>query len=343
MPVQLRLALSGAQRAGPEFQFLDQHAPVRPPVQIQREARIGDPVPPPGGLGQILERPLAGDRRHDIAVLRRHRPEQRLTRGRLGELRQLHLGRGQVQHRLQHGNVNHLALSGGVALHQGGGDGAIGEGSGQDIGGIDAATVRPLAPLLIGQMRQIVAGGGMNRWRIGRQLRRRSGLPITGNGAIDQFRIDFGQCCIAKSEAGHHARSEILHQHVDVRHQPADDLHRARVLQIQHQTALAGVQLAIGRAGAVPQWRPMPGQLALGGFHLDHIRPRVGQQPGAIRSGDGGGKVEHAQIGEGTGHLGLSLLVLGLPACCCRPAREASRNARGSVVRSRFAKSGFCL
>ena len=38
---------------------------------------------------------------------------------------------------------------------------------------------------------------------------------------------------------------------------------------------------------------------AFGWLNLDNIRPRIGQQPGAIRTGDGGGEIKHAQIGEG--------------------------------------------
>ena len=188
--VQRREALFGRHRARPRLDAAHQAGPVLAAIGIDRKARIANPFGMADHLHQALEGLLAGDRDHDITVRGFDRPEHRpLSRLHL-ELRPLHFVQRQAQHRFQHRDVDVLALPAAVALIQRRADGAERIDAGEHVGVIDAAIVRPAAPGLIGEMRHLVAGGGMDDRRIGRQFGRRPGLAVAGDRAIDQFRIE---------------------------------------------------------------------------------------------------------------------------------------------------------
>src|SRR5262249_61529305 len=85
---------------------------------------------------------------------------------------------------------------------------------GKHIGDVDAAIIRPALFALIGHMRQVVARGSMNYRGVGGQLRRRAGLPIAGNRAINQLGPDLFERGVIEPEAAHHAATESLAEHI---------------------------------------------------------------------------------------------------------------------------------
>ena len=191
-----------------------------------------------------------------------------------------------------------LALPGCRALIQRRRDRAERIDAGEHVGVIDAAIVRPASSGLVGQMRHLIAGGGMDHRRIGRQFRRRPGLAVSGDRAIDQLRIELMQRGIVELQSPHHARAKILDQHIGGRDQPANRFHSLGRFQIEHQAVLADIELAEGGAAIVAHRRTGPHRLAFGGFDLDDLRAHVGEHPRAMRSGNRGRKIEDAQAGE---------------------------------------------
>ena len=189
-------------------------------------------------------------------------------------------------------------LPGGRALVQRRRDGAERIDAGEDVGVIDAAIVRPAASGLIGEMRHLVAGGGVNHRRIGRQFRRRAGLAVAGDRAEDQFRVEFMQRSVVELQPPHHAGTKILDQHVRGRDQPANGFQALGRFQIQHQAVLADIELAEDGRAIVADRRAGPHRLAFLGFDLDDLRAHIGEHSGTMRSGNGGRKIEDAQAGE---------------------------------------------
>ena len=202
---------------------------------------------------------------------------------------------GQAQHRFQHRHVDMLAFLIDRALVQRRRDRAERIDAGEDVGVIDAAIVRPASSGLICKVRHLIARGGVDHRRIGRQFRRRPGLAVSGDRAIDQLRIELAQRSIVELQSPHHARAEILDQHVGACDQTANRFHSLGRFQIEHQTFLADVELAEGGAAIIAHRRAGSHRLAFGGFDLDDLGAHIGEHPRAMRSGDRGRKIEHAQ------------------------------------------------
>ena len=279
----------------PGFDAIHQCRPVVAAVAIARKARIADPFGMADHAHQALKRFFARDRQHDIAIGGRDRAEHRPRGRRHRELRPLHLVERQGQHQFQHRHVDVLAFAGDRALVERGRDGAERIGAGEDVGMIDAAIIRPLAARLVGEMRHVVTGGGMDDGRIGRQLRRGAGLAVARDRAIDQFRVERAQRLMIELQAAHHAGAEILDQDVRGCDQAAHRLCALLRFEVEHEALLADIELAEGRGAAVAHRRAGPHRLALGGLDLDDLGAHVGQHPRAMWTCDGGRKIEHAQ------------------------------------------------
>ena len=166
--LQRRDAFLDRELLGPLLELVDELVPVHAPVGVFLEARIGQPVAPAGGRRHVLEGALACRRQHDVAVLGLDRPVHRPRRHLEVELRAVDLAQQHADQGLEHRDVDHLALAGDVALMQRRQDGAHGIGAAGIVGDEDAAIVRPLAALLVEEMRHVVAGRGVDHRRIGR-------------------------------------------------------------------------------------------------------------------------------------------------------------------------------
>ena len=134
----------------------------------------------------------------------------------------------------------------------------------------------------------------MNCRRIGCQARGRSGLPVAGNRAVDQFGMRPRQRLVIEVEALHHAGAEILHQEIAGGDEAVHDLLRLGPLQVEHDALLAGVKLPERGRHAAAQRRAGAHHVALIGLDLDHVGAEIGHHPGAIRAGDRGGEIHHA-------------------------------------------------
>ena len=72
-----------------------------------------------------------------------------------------------------------------------------------------------------------------------------------------------------------------------------------RRLQIEDEALLAGIELPEAGAGAVSQRRARAHHVAFGRLDLDHLGAEIGQQPGAMRTGDRRREIEHAKPVQG--------------------------------------------
>ena len=127
----------------------------------------------------------------------------------------------------------------------------------------------------------------------------RSALPETGDGAVDQAGIDFCQLLVRKSQATHHRRPEILHQHVRGFNQPGEDLFAFCRFQVEGQRFLVGVlsqetgahQLLV-EFGHIAQLARQVAALRI--FDLDYIRAQQRQVQRGKRPGQHVGHVQDA-------------------------------------------------
>jgi hypothetical protein len=173
-------------------------------------------------------------------------------------------------------------------------DGPEGIGAGQHVGDEDAVVVGPRAAVLVGQMGEVIARGGVDDGRVGGQSGRGPGLAIAGHGAEHEIGTHGPEGLVVEPEPLHHAGPEILHHEIGVGDQALDDVDGRGLLEIEHEAPLARIELPEVAAHPVAQRRPGAHQLAVRGLDLHHVGAEVGQQPGAMRTGDGGREVEDA-------------------------------------------------
>ena len=87
---------------------------------------------------------------------------------------------------------------------------------------------RPIPVAGVSHQRPVEAALGMNDHRVGRTLGGGAGLPVAGDRAIDQPRIDPAQRLVAEPETIHHAGPKILDQDIGFRDQPVNQLRSPR-------------------------------------------------------------------------------------------------------------------
>ena len=133
----------------------------------------------------------------------------------------------------------------------------------------------PLAARMIGNVREIIARGRVYDRRIGRLVGGRSRLAITRDGAEDQAGVIGGHARVIEAEPLHHAGTIVLDHDVGTADQPPRRRHGLRTLQIEDDAPLAGIELAVGRACAVPERRTAAHEVALGRLDLDDIRAEI--------------------------------------------------------------------
>ena len=184
---------------------------------------------------------------------------------------------------------------------------------------IDAAIVRPGAPGLVGQMRHLVAGGRMDHRRIGRQFRRRPGLAVSGDRAIDQFRIELAAARRSRASTAASRRGENSPP-ARRRSRPAGGRPRAPSGDFRSSTRLFLPTLSWPKA--VEQLLRTGGRVRIVspslGLDLDDLRAHVGEHPRAMRPGNRGRKIEHAQAREAA--CQIPLIVTGYGHSCKTPS-----------------------
>ncbi len=188
-----------------------------------------------------------------------------------------------MHHRLQHGDLEQLALAGASPLDQ------CGHGS---HGGVDAGHGvghgRPQ------QARVARVGGDAQeaRERLGDGIVARPvgvGPVLTeaGDRDIDQARVDRLQLLVVGPHARGRAGPEVLDVDVGLGDQLAEHLRVRRFLEVQADRALAAiVGLEVRRIEAASE--VAVGVADLGAFDLDHVGAKVGQGHGRAWPGDEG-------------------------------------------------------
>ena len=125
-------------------------------------------------------------------------------------------------------------------------------------------------------------------------LRRRGpGLPVAGDGGVDEARVLLRERRVVESQARHHAGPVVLDEDVGGACEPPERVARRGLLQVEDDTELAAVDgverraLGAGRSGhrarGVAAWR----------LDLDYARPHIAEYHRAVRPGHHLGRVEH--------------------------------------------------
>jgi hypothetical protein len=132
---------------------------------------------------------------------------------------------------------------------------------------------------------------------------------------------DLPQVVVRQAEAPHDVGGEVLDHHIEVRHQPFDQLDGLRLLEIERDARLSGIAVDEDRAHRRRQRPGLPAERRqqadaiadFGRLDLDHLRPHVRQQTRAVPAGHGPGEVENLDTAQ---HAFLRLAHRPLPPGC---------------------------
>ena len=156
-----------------------------------------------------------------------------------------------------------VALAGAFPVVKRGGDGEAGLDGGRHVG----QPVSGLERFAAGQAGdRHHAGRRLDRGVVGGRRRARPRLPVAGYGAVDEARIDLLQRLVAKAHAVHRPGLEVLDDRIGGSGQPAHDLARAGMLEVEGGGTLAGID----------------GEEQRGHAGLDEARVRGGAQTAAL-------------------------------------------------------------
>ena len=106
-------------------------------------------------------------------------------------------------------------------------------------------------------------------------------------------------------QPSHHAGAKVFDDDIGGRDQPADHFGRLFRFQIEDKALLADIELAEGGAAIIPQRRAASHRLAVGLLDLDDLRAHIRQHSRAMRTGDGGRKIENAKTREALCQISL--------------------------------------
>ena len=210
---------------------------------------------------------------------------------------------------VEQGHVDVLTFAGALGVAQGGLDGHGGVQAGEQVGHGHAHLLRATA-------RQVVAFAGdahqaahaLDGVVVAGALAVGAGLAKAGDGAVHQAGVDGAQALEVKPVAGHVAHLVVLHEHMGVLHQLADQRLAFGLGDVAGDGALVAVGAQVvggfGRVCAVTpaqKWRaPAAGVVAAGvaaagrSFDLDHIGAEIGQGLRAPGPGEHAGQIEYA-------------------------------------------------
>jgi hypothetical protein len=141
------------------------------------------------------------------------------------------------------------------------------------------------------------------------------------------FGVLLAQGLVTQAHARGRAGRQVLHQHVGVLQQLAEDFKRLRLLEVERQAFLGAVGPDEVRGLALDAGVVGAGEVArAGALDLDHARAEVGELAGAERRGDGVFEGDDGDAVEGAGHK------FHLAAQSSRiVAQNEPRQARGST------------
>ena len=149
----------------------------------------------------------------------------------------------------------------------------------------------------------------------------RTRSAVSADRAIDQLRVHAAQIVIAQAEFIEIARAIIFHQHIGDRRELADDLLPFLRLDVDGHTALVPVRHDEIRrlAGIFPirlaHERRSPAARFIAAdrtLDLDHVRAEVAKHHRAVRSREGAGDIENANVLERLHGVSLSSICYSL-------------------------------
>ena len=137
-------------------------------------------------------------------------------------------------------------------------------------------------------------------------MRVRAGLPVAGERAHDDRGVVLAQRLVAETEPVHHARREVLEDHVRLSDQAQEQLLALGIAQVHLDRALPGVALGEVRAvvpvlaaGVVAREERDPRAVrVIAVLDLDHVRSEVGEDARHERPDPDVGEVQHAHALE---------------------------------------------
>src|SRR3984893_13809373 len=108
-------------------------------------------------------------------------------------------------------------------------------------------------------------------------------VPKLRRGGIVEERIERMQALPPVTELFHRARAEVLDERVGLVEQPLEDLATLRRFKVERDRLLAAVDRGeIGRFAVLERAVMARVVALLGRFDLDHSRPELGKQQGAV-------------------------------------------------------------
>ena len=128
--------------------------------------------------------------------------------------------------------------------------------------------------------------------------RARPGLPEAGNRTVDETGIACRQRLRSEAEPFHHARTELLQNHVGRVDQLQHLLARGRILEIELDAGLAAIEHGVERACRPCLGRKEAHVLATRPLDLDDLRSRLGQHQAGQRPGQQRAEIEHGDPGK---------------------------------------------
>ena len=155
-------------------------------------------------------------------------------------------------------------------------------------------------------MRHVVAGGGVDDRRIGRQFGRRPGLAVAGDRAIDQLRIERRAASRSRASTGASRRGGNSRPGCR-RSRPAGA--RLSIASGDFRSSTRLFLPTLSWPKAVEQPLRTGGRVRIVSpsacLDLDHLRAHVREHPGAMRAGDRGRKIQHAKTCEALCQISL--------------------------------------
>ena len=131
----------------------------------------------------------------------------------------------------------------------------------------------------------------------------RTGLAEAVDRDVDQVRVDGPERVLAEAEALGDTRAEVLHEDVDGGKELQCDCLRVRLREIEHQAALAAVDVRPRRADRAASMTEVAEAVATDGLlELDDLGAHVGEEHAGERAGDHLGGVDNGVAMEWAGH-----------------------------------------
>ncbi|CPM74670.1 Uncharacterised protein [Bordetella pertussis] len=143
---------------------------------------------------------------------------------------------------------------------------------------------------------------GLGAGVVARQAAQRAVGAEAADAAMHQARKGLAQRVVAQPPLLQRAGLEILHQHVGVGQQAAQQLLAGKLRQVQRHATLVAVDADEVGGGLAGERRPPAARLvAAGRFDLQHVGAVVGEDLGAVRAAQHARQVDDAAALQGAG------------------------------------------